>query len=128
MQLAIGNRQVNLGIVAFPDDCNIVTLRVEMPVDAVVAGIERAIVIPADMQVVLRERHILDLRKRLDPVDALACSAQNPSLSSTDRRYICSYAFASTTCFRLRPGGYFIEFRHQDFLSILAACSKIRSA
>ena len=71
VQLAIRDLQVPGRVVSFPDNGNVVTLGVEMAIDTVIAGIQRAIAIPTDVQVVLGEGNILDIGKWLDPVQAL---------------------------------------------------------
>jgi hypothetical protein len=56
-------------IVALPDDRGLVRLVVEVPVNAVVTDIQLTILVPPDVQIVLRVGNVLDLGKRLDPVD-----------------------------------------------------------
>ncbi|CCE09981.1 hypothetical protein BRAS3843_3500009 [Bradyrhizobium sp. STM 3843] len=70
VQLAIGNVPALRGIVALPDDRGLVAASGEMPVDAVVGGVQNAILEPFDGDVAGRERAILDLVRRLVPVDA----------------------------------------------------------
>jgi hypothetical protein len=60
------------GIVALPDDGRLVAALREMAVEAVGAGIERAVLEPADMEVAAVEGDVLDLGVGPDPVDALA--------------------------------------------------------
>jgi hypothetical protein len=67
MQVTVRDLQVTTGIIALPDQRNIIAFRLKMPVDAVVTDVQRAIVEPANMQIVLRVGDILDLRKWLDP-------------------------------------------------------------
>jgi hypothetical protein len=57
--------------VALPQDGGLVGPLGEMAVDAVVAGVERAVVEPADMDVAA-EAGVLDLGVGLDPVQPLA--------------------------------------------------------
>ena len=66
MQFAIRDLQIPGRVIAFPDDRDIVALRLEMAVDTVVAGVERTVVKPANMQVVPRERNVFYFAKRLD--------------------------------------------------------------
>ena len=75
VQLTIGDLRVVLGIIAFPDDGDVVAFRFKVAIDAVVTGIQRAVVVPANVQVVLRKGHVLHFRERLDPVDALGLLA-----------------------------------------------------
>ena len=61
----------SFGIVAFPDDRGLVGALGQMAVDAVVGDVQRAVLEPFDRDVARRERGVLDLVERLDPVDAL---------------------------------------------------------
>ena len=67
----------SFGIVAFPDDRGLVAALFEMPVDAVEAGVERAVLEPFDRDVARRVGGVLHLGEGLDPVMRLACSPQN---------------------------------------------------
>ena len=96
MQLAIGDVLRLRRIVAFPDDRGLVAALVQMPVDAVLGDIEDAILEPFDRDVAGREAGVLDLGEGLIQSMRLACSAQNPSGSLTERAYISRY-FASST-------------------------------
>jgi hypothetical protein len=71
VQLPIGDLLVFLGIVAFPDDRHLVAALGEMPVDAVVGDVGDAVLEPFDRDVVRIVRAVLDLRRRLVPVEAL---------------------------------------------------------
>jgi hypothetical protein len=80
VQVLIRNRQVAVRIVALPDDRGLVRLVVEVPVNAVVTDIQLTILVPPDVQIVLRVGNVLDLGKRLDPVDdtgRTACKGRN---------------------------------------------------
>jgi hypothetical protein len=69
VQLGIGDCQIRVRLVAFPDDRGLVCLVGKVPVDTVVADIQFTILEPADVQVLLGVGNVLDLGKRLDPVD-----------------------------------------------------------
>ncbi len=71
VQLGIADVALLVGAVAFPDDRRLVGTRRQMAVDAVVAGVERAVLVPADLDVA-REVGVLDPRVGLHPVQALA--------------------------------------------------------
>ena len=62
-------------IVAFPDDRGLVAARREMAVDAIGADVERAVLVPADMEILGVVGDVLDLGVGLDPVEALALLA-----------------------------------------------------
>ena len=84
---AVGKRRVLGRVVALPDDRHLIAAVREVAVDAVGAGVERAVLEPADVEVVGLEGDVLDLAIGLDPVDPLAVLAQNPSGSSIERAY-----------------------------------------
>ena len=71
VQLLVGDLLVVLGIVAFPDDGGLVAALGEMAIDAIVGGVERAVLEPFDRDVMRVERGVLDLGEGLDPIDAL---------------------------------------------------------
>jgi hypothetical protein len=58
-------------VVAFPDDGDLIAARLEVTVDAVVAGIRGAVLEPADRHVARAEAGVLDAAVRREPVDAL---------------------------------------------------------
>ena len=60
------------GIVAFPDDRDLVAAGREVPVDAVVGDVGGAVLEPADRDLARSEGRVLDPRIGLEPVDALA--------------------------------------------------------
>src|SRR5690606_38544459 len=62
MELTIGDLQVHVGLVAFPDDGGLVAAGGEMPVHAVRADIQRAVLEPFDRDIARSERGVLDLR------------------------------------------------------------------
>jgi hypothetical protein len=70
VQLAIGDATDFTRLIALPDDRHPIAALGQMPVEAVVGNIERAILIPADVKVVEPIGHILDLAVRPDPVEA----------------------------------------------------------
>ena len=71
MQLAVRNFEVASRIVPFPDDGDIVGFALEVTVNAVVTDVQRAIIKPANADVVPGKRDVFDFRERFDPVDAL---------------------------------------------------------
>jgi len=72
VELLIGDVLVTLRVVTFPEQGDLIATLIEMAVDAVVADVQGAVVIPADVQIVQREGNIPDLAVGSDPVDALA--------------------------------------------------------
>ena len=78
VQLAVGDLLVVGGVVALPDDRDLVGARLQVPVDAVGRDVERAVLVPFDRDVVGRVGGVLDLGVGLDPVDALAHLAPEP--------------------------------------------------
>ncbi len=75
VQLLIGELLVGLGVVAFPQERGLVAALGEMAVDAIVAGVERAVLEPFDRDVVRIVGGVLHLGEGLDPVDALGLLA-----------------------------------------------------
>jgi hypothetical protein len=69
VQVLIRNRQVAVRVISLPDDRGLIRLVVEVTVDAVVADVQLAVFVPADVQIVLGVGNVLDLGKRLAPVD-----------------------------------------------------------
>ena len=70
VQLLIGDLLVVLGIVAFPDDRDLVGARGQVPVDAVVGDVGDAVLVPLDRDVA-GVVDVLDLGRCLVPVEAL---------------------------------------------------------
>ena len=68
MQLAIGDVLIPARVITFPDDGSLITSLIEVPVDAVVAGIEYAVLEPADVEVGAIEGGIPDHGRELNPV------------------------------------------------------------
>src|SRR5215212_702429 len=75
MQLAIGDGLRLRGVVALPDDRDLVAAHREMAVDAVVGGVGGAVLEPADRDLARPEAGVLHPRERLEPVDPLALLA-----------------------------------------------------
>src|SRR5262249_59310288 len=71
VQLAIADVFGLRGIVALPDDGGLLGARGEMAVDAVVASVEDAVLVPLDGNVARSERAVLDLGGRPVPVETL---------------------------------------------------------
>ena len=72
VELPVGDVAIVGGIIALPDDGCLVPAAFQVPIQTVGRSIERAVLEPADVDVVPGERDILDLGVGLDPVDALA--------------------------------------------------------
>jgi hypothetical protein len=71
MQLLVGDVPGLRGVVALPDDRGLVAALVQMPVDAVMGDVEHAVLEPFDRDAAGRERPVVDLVRRLHPVEAL---------------------------------------------------------
>ncbi|MNJ32538.1 hypothetical protein D3C77_272040 [compost metagenome] len=71
VQFAVGNVAVLGRIVAFPDDCDLITTLGKVAVQAVVGDVQSAVGKPFDIDMVIVEGSLLDLGKGLDPVQAL---------------------------------------------------------
>src|SRR5215467_5741993 len=71
VQLLVGKLFVVLRIVALPQDGRLVAALGKMPVDAVVADVQRAVLEPFDRHVAEVIGGVLDLAERLDPVETL---------------------------------------------------------
>ena len=69
VQLAIGDLAAGRRIIALPDDGGVMGAFGQMPVDAIGAGIERAVGEPANMQVILVPGSVLDLGEGRHPVE-----------------------------------------------------------
>ncbi len=78
VQLAVGDREITVRLVPFPDDRGLVRLVGQVAIDAVVADVQFAVFVPADVQIVLRVGNVLDLGKGLGPVDD--CGLLRPEL------------------------------------------------
>ena len=78
MQLLVGDLLVVLGIVAFPDDRDLVGARRQMAVDAVVGDVGDAVLEPFDRDVLRTVGGVLDLGRRAVPVDALGRLGPEP--------------------------------------------------
>ena len=70
MEFVVGDLLVVIGIVAFPDDGHLVAALLQMPVDAIVGDVEDAVLVPLDRDIGIFVGRVLDLRGRLEPVDA----------------------------------------------------------
>lgn len=70
LKLAIGDGALLGGVVAFPEDRHLVRCAIGMAVDAVVGGVEDAVLIPADRYVMRIVGGVLHPRERLDPVES----------------------------------------------------------
>src|SRR5690606_7543212 len=71
VEFAISDLLVDIGIVAFPDDGDLVAAALQVAVDAIVGNIGNAVLIPFDGHVTV-EIGVLDLGEGLEPVDAPA--------------------------------------------------------
>src|ERR671935_705563 len=71
VQLAIGDVLGLRGVVTLPDDRGLIGARGEVPVDAVVGDVEDAVLEPFDRDIARAEGAVLDLARRLVPVQAL---------------------------------------------------------
>ena len=71
MQFGVADSEIDVGIVAFPDNGGLVGFIRQVTVHAVVTDVELAVFVPTNMQVVARERDVLDLGERFAPVDDL---------------------------------------------------------
>src|SRR5260370_32415095 len=76
-QIAVGDPLVLPGVVALPQDRRLVGALGQMPVDAIVGSVERAVLVPTDRHVAL-EGGVANLRIRPDPIEALALLAPEP--------------------------------------------------
>jgi hypothetical protein len=74
VQLGIGDVALNARAVAFENDRGLIGARRQVPVDAVVAGVERAVLEPADLHVA-GEACVLNPRIGLDPMQPFALLA-----------------------------------------------------
>ncbi|MNF77519.1 hypothetical protein D3C84_596670 [compost metagenome] len=71
VQFAVGNVAVFGRIVAFPDDCDLITTLGKVAIQAVVGDVQSAVGKPFDIDMVVVEGGLLHLGERLDPVQAL---------------------------------------------------------
>jgi hypothetical protein len=78
MQLAIGELPVDRRIVALPDDRHLVAAALQVPVEAVVRGVQGTVVEPFDVDIAGSVRHVFDLGVRLEPGDPLAVLSPKP--------------------------------------------------
>ncbi len=75
IELAIGDLGILVWFVAFPDDRDIIAMCIQMPVNAIYAGIERAVFVPFNRHVFFTVMRVLDFGIRLHPVNAFAMRA-----------------------------------------------------
>jgi hypothetical protein len=88
MQFAIGDPARLARIVALPEDRDLIRARRQMAVDAIGADVERAVLEPADEDIIEREGRVLTRVNGVIQSIALPCSPQKPSGSLTERAYI----------------------------------------
>jgi hypothetical protein len=70
MQLPVTDVFVTARVVSLPDDRCLIASFIQVPVDAVVAGIQYTVFEPTDMQVVAIEGYVLYLSREVEPVQA----------------------------------------------------------
>jgi hypothetical protein len=70
LQFSVANMLVAGRIITFPDDCRLVTARIQVAVDTVVTGIQYTIFKPADVEIRLVEGNVLGGSRELDPVQS----------------------------------------------------------
>ena len=75
VQFLIGDLGVVLGVVAFPDDGDLIAALGQVPVDAVDRGVQTAVFVPLDGHVAVVVADVLDLGVGLHPIQALALLA-----------------------------------------------------
>ncbi len=68
VKLVIGDLLVDIGVVAFPDDGDLIAVRLQVPVDTIVGNVGDAVLEPLDRDLAV-ERGVLDLGIGLEPVD-----------------------------------------------------------
>src|SRR5208337_92238 len=68
-QLPVGDLEIHVRRVAFPEDSHLIAALFEMAVHAVYANVQRSVLEPFDEKIVRIEGGVLDLRERLNPVD-----------------------------------------------------------
>jgi hypothetical protein len=90
MQLLVGDvLRRFLGVVGLEDDRGLVAARGHRwRSTQFAADVERAVLEPADIDVVVGEGRVLDLRVGLDPVERFPCSPQKASGLRTDSEYM----------------------------------------
>ena len=77
MQFSVGDATVIAGIVALPQDRNLLRAARQVAVDTVVRSVEGSVLVPGDMDVAF-EGGVSYLGERLDPINALAVIAPEP--------------------------------------------------
>ena len=78
VQLAVGHLAVGAWGVAFPEDRDLVAARGEMPIDAVGGDVQNPVLVPFDRDVGVGKAGVLDLGRRLDPVEPLGLFGPEP--------------------------------------------------
>ena len=78
VQFPVGDGFVLVRLIALPQDGDLVPARFEMAVDAVVAGVQGAVVEPADMQIGCIVGDIPNVCVGLDPIDSSAMFQPEP--------------------------------------------------
>ncbi len=75
MQFTVADMAGDVGFVTLEDDSGVITVLVQVPIEAVDRGIEGAVLKPADIHLAAFKGGVLDRRVRAHPVDALAVLA-----------------------------------------------------
>src|SRR5215813_6762664 len=92
MKLAVGDLAVMRGIIALPNNGNLIAALGKMTVDAIVRHIGEAVFEPFDRHVMRIKGCVLDLGERLKPVDALGFRGPETS-RITDRTLVHADVF-----------------------------------
>ena len=71
VQFAVGDLQIAVRVITLPDDGDLVGLLRQVAINAVIAGVQSAVVEPAYPQVIFGQRDVLDLGIGLHPVQSL---------------------------------------------------------
>jgi hypothetical protein len=115
-QLSVADMLGLAGIVAFPDDRGLVGALGEMPIDAIVGGVDDAVLEPFDRDVMGVVGGVLDPGVGFEPVDALAVLAPEP-LRVGDRARVHLVVPGSVDPCALGPsGGHFVDLLGHRFL------------
>src|SRR5215467_5696661 len=77
VQFSVGHATVIAGIVALPQNRNLLRAERQVAVDAIIRSVERSVLVPGNMDVAF-EGGISHLGKRLDPINTLAVFAPEP--------------------------------------------------
>src|SRR5579885_1351055 len=123
VQLLVGDVLRFFWVVAFPDDRGLPAAAVQMAVDAVIGGVEKAVLEPFNRDIVARKGGVLDLCEWFHPVQPLGLLAPK-AVRIGERLRIHFLVLGVVNEGALAPlGGHFVNFIRHLLLHARMACA-----